>query len=87
METETPTPTPTPYFWPTPTAWPLSGATPEFDIDVNPSLVMFAENGVQGWNTFNQTGVLDDVMTIVIIIILVLIIRRITYRLRARGNE
>jgi len=74
-------PTATPI-WPTPTAWPLSGATPAFDFDVNSSMVTFAENSVQGWNTFNADGVLDGFMTIVIVIVLILIIRRIINSLR-----
>jgi hypothetical protein len=86
METETPTPTATPYVWATPTAWAYSGATPEFDFDVNESMVTFAENTVQGWNTFNQDGVLDDFLTLVIIIILFLIIRRIITSLRTVHN-
>jgi len=69
--------------WPTPTPRPAPVSTPIISIpDLQAALpddlvATVAEGSVSGWNTVNEYGLMDNVMTIVVIIIILVMATRI----------
>jgi len=69
--------------WPTPTPFPTPNVTPVISLPglqtaLPPDMIgRFAETGVNGWNSVNQYGLMDNVMTIVVIIIILVMATRI----------
>lgn len=89
----TPTPTPlptataTPYFWPTPTPWDTPDA--EFALTVpatNPIFVKGAEETVQIYNVANQYGMMDNVITLILIVMIIGAGMRFYWKMRKMGG-
>lgn len=78
MSTPTPVPpTPTPAItpWYTPTPWPTANpASIPIHLsasDIQTSFVRMAEYSVQAWQTANQTGQIDNVITAVLFMMII----------------
>jgi len=74
--------------WPTPTPRPAPVSTPIISIpDLQAALpddlvATVAEGSVSGWNTVNEYGLMDNIMTLVLLIIVLLMLSRVIQAFR-----
>lgn len=71
--------------WPTPTPFPAPVMTPPFTLDVitdGDLLVDIAETSVNGWNTVNQDGLIDNAMTLLLVLLVLLALGYLIHRIQ-----